>query len=257
MSDEPYTSDQNMVMESGIPVRLYNGGKQGGASTSVPCFTDADDGDVLTIVGGEPSWEPPGGSGLPTTVWPMLSPFWLVPYGLAFAQQEIPFPSSAVFRLLSGVTHGTLGFPALALDEDDLVIGSGSGVDVAAQLPATSDGQTLVTPRAGYDVSFLRPYTVLGQTSAGVGDQTAYWQVILTLGASRDFLMRVIHGASPATDGNTYIVDDAHAATASRGFEIPSAINTTSSNSDTPTLVATLSSATTWSVSIKRCSFML
>jgi len=253
MSDEPFTEDQNWVMESGIPIRMYSGGKLQGASTSVPPFTDADDGDVLTIVDGEPQWEPPAGGDAITTVWKMQSPYWLVRYGASFAIQNLPFAFSAQDAfIVPSPTHapGLLGLPVDNLTSDDFTLASGSGTAISAALPLTTDGQTLATPRAGYDVSCLTA------SSGTVSWPTAY-SVTVTLGATRSYTARVINGSSPATDANTYWIMPFSGAVLSRTEAIPTGINTTSSNPSTPHFVATLSSSTTWTVTIARMSFTL
>jgi len=254
MSDEPFTDDQNLVWQSGVPVRLYSGGKLGAGSTPLPPTEEGDEGDVLTIVDGDPEWAPPGGGsgGAPSTVWEAQSPYWLIPNGKCFTSLQLPFPYELQTQL-AGTVCGQLGMPTLSTDNYAYVdFASGTGTAVLGVLPSTTDGQTWITPRDGFDqtCNFVR----IGTTGDVDCEGLYAWRIRLTLGASRTFTLRVIHGSSPATRANSYAVD-AQQNASSTTWDIPSAINTTLSNTDFPTVVATLSSSTTWTLAIETFSF--
>jgi len=253
MTDEPFTSDQNIVYESGIPVRLYSGGKLGAGSTPLPPV--GDEGDVLTVVGGEPEWSPPASapSG-PTTVYPMDPLYWLTPYGQYMSPWSMPYPYFP-WKSPFGPNAGTFGFcaPQAEPDFDELSLGSGTGTTILVSLPETTDGQTLATTRGGYDVSVLCPFPIPGATTHdGVG-----WRLRLLLGATRTGTMRIINDTSPITDANSYYVDTDTSLATNQTLVIPSGINLTQSNPSQVYFSCELSSSTTWELQIGRWSFDL
>jgi len=241
MTDEPFTDDQNIVYESGIPVRLYNGGHQGTTQT-LPDTSTGDEGDVLTIVDGEPAWAPPQGGGGGSYALP--SPYWLTPTAPAFTCENAPI-SPAIIN--SSGLGSSLGVISAA--EDYVVIGSGSGTAISVALPLTVDGQTFPTPRSGYDVSCYK----VGTFDAITYPWFLYNELELSLSSEAVFVYKVLNGASPDTTANAYW-SDAQSGTTLR-LRYPSGVNTTSSNPTTPYVVGTLTASRTWELRAKRWSF--
>jgi len=250
--DEPYTEDQNMVMMSGIEVSLYSGGKLAGAASDVPPVDTGNEGDVLTIVSGEPAWAPPsgggGGSGV-TTVIGYPSPYYLYKYAGAtrpLLPLHVPFVST---DFDTGVGVGDFN-----PDGDTFVLGSGVGTAISFALPLTTDGQFLATPRAGYAFSVIAGSDTDG---SGVPQYGGSFRVDLTIsgGGSTTITGRLLLGASPNTDANSYMPFGSASSTSGFNRNISFSVNTTASNSAQPTIVATLGASRTWSFTVTRYSW--
>lgn len=252
MSSEPYTDAETMIFESGVPVRVYNGGHGGVPSVNVPL--PGSDGDVLTVVGGAPQWQPPsGGGGSNATVvgWP--TPSWLLDARPFFFPLEVPVPS-VPFSTILGLARPIVD------DIDWLDFGSGTGTDTGiVTLPSTSDGQTLTTPKATFSASYLRPFKRetttedlffwQGLVTSNNDETPIYWIVRLTLGATKTATIRV----GTSTDDDLYCTGVSEFFGTGHLY-IPSAINTTASNSDGVSVRATWTGSTTWTLAIGRVS---
>jgi len=240
--DEPYTEDQNMVMMSGIEVSLYSGGKLAGAASDVPPVDTGNEGDVLTIVSGEPAWAPPsgggGGSGVTTVVgWP--TPYYLYAYaGAAVGILPLHVPIGPG-TLGGGAAPGTVATP----DLDEFVFASGTGTSIVAALPVTIDGQRLATPRGGYSSSFI-----LETVPTGGFNIKLDWTTNTTVSG------RILLGSSPNTDANSYTPFNYNLAGSELNKFLSFSVNTTSSNSAQPTIVATFGASRAWTLSVQRYS---
>jgi len=249
MTDEPYTNgDGDVEMQSGVPVRLYQGGYNGCPTLRVPCADTGNDGDVLTLDNGVAIWqEPAGGSlwnteiSLPANNW--LSPGWpfLTPFELAYSYNAFDDFIGSVPQ-----TSSLLGSYATNVSSvDTWTIGTGTGTSISVAFPTTTNGQRLSTTRAGYSASYLKPF---------ITNFHAEWRVAITwTGATTTGTWRLLNGSSPDTDANAY-ASGGISGNGSSTITVPSAINSTSSNPTAPRFIATLADSRTWTVSIRRVS---
>jgi len=251
MTDEPYTDTYGDIeMQSGIPVRLYNGGYNGCPTVSVPCASSGNDGDVLTLDNGAPVWLPPAGASDWKSVVKLPSDYWLLPGSVWFQQRDVPM-SNILMNNSTGFTTSSVVFGDYAItnyDVDLWVLGSGTGTTISVPLPLTSDGQTLVTPRSGYSTSYFGPNCV-------PGGAYIYWTAQLSwTGGSTSYTFRLLNGSTPDTAANSYW--GVSSSGSSIAMPVPSAINSTSTNPNTPTFVATLGASRDWTLTIIRWSIL-
>jgi len=252
---EPYTDDQNYVIESGIPIRLYNGGKLQGAASAVPPIASDDEGKVLTVVDGQAEWEIN-----PRLTWAMDPVYWLRPYCNSFSMNDMPYPGWQYNNTFSNQRSGgaMLGYPPPMAEpsNDELTIGSGNSAMLLVQLPTTTDGQTLATPRATFDASILRAFLFPANGNAVA---SAGYQITITTSASRTGTLRIIDGATTMTDANAYWTKTGVTWSGSVTQRIPSAINTTRTGLADPWIridfVGGGGAPIDWSCTINRDSF--
>jgi len=176
--DEPFVDDAAYRVVSGVPVRYYPGGKEQGSCVDIPCPTEGDEGDVLTVVDGAPVWAPPsGGSGGYTGAYGLDPAYWLLPQCANFTVDTCPFTRD---HANEGGNSGNIGKGApLTFGTDisgvsELVLATGTGDITGFLLPKTTDGQTLVTPLSGKDLCIY--YGNAGPDYQRGGDKGGYDQ---------------------------------------------------------------------------------
>lgn len=250
MTDEPFTDDQNIVFESGIPVRLYSGGANGGPSVPIPPVSSGDPGDVLTInpAGTEAEWLPPSGSSDPTTLMPASSTYWLAPSILEWWRSialPVPWP-------ITSQSQGELGYGCTSHATDTWVVASGgSATSAAADLPVTLDGAWLSTARAGYDFSRL------GSASTDPVTYTTSVTFSLVLGGTvTNCTVGIFNGDVALTAANAYCFNFIAGSGTTRSCILPHNANTTSTAATTPRFKATWTTARTWELQVSRVSFI-
>lgn len=244
MSTEPYTDgDGDIEMQSGIPIRLYQGGYNGAPTVPLPSPSTGQEGDVLTINNGTPAWLPPTGGG-GGGIWQLSPPYWLTTTTPCFAVESAPVSPFVVSTSALGTSLSRIQAAA-----DYVVLGSGSGTSISVPLPVTLDGQTFASPRSGYDNSAF--------DTIFVNDDAPQYMMnlarLVVSGGSTTFVYRILNGTTPNTDANAYF--SRAVAGTDMEIRIPSGINTTSSNPTTPYIVGTLSDSRTWEVRATRKSW--
>lgn len=247
--DEPFVDDAAFRVVSGVPVRYYPGGKEQGSCVDIPCPTNADEGDVLTVVDGAPSWEPPSGGS--TTSGPTLdSGYWMKPKSPFLLPNEVPFTTALVER--DAADNGFLGRPLVEnyWTQSYVVIASGTGSVISGVLlPETTDGQTWSTP---FDDDEATYYDPVGTSDPVTGNVVIAWRIDIA--------------TADSMSGDAWISTDGDDPTGSPStlswwrfpslygtqFQctVPSAINTTSTQTSAPGLYATLGGSTDWEVRV-------
>lgn len=254
MSDEPYTDgDGDIEMRSGIPVLFYNGGYNGAPTIPLPNPSTGNDGDVLTLDNGVATWLPPSGGGggsLWKTTVELPSTLWTVPGCTCLARRDLDL-SNVLDNDITTIGADLLGDYG-TLDVDDYVIGTGTGTSISVAMPVTTNGQRLLFSRSGYSASWIQPL------DQGVeGTTLVRWQANLSwTGGSTTVDIRLLNGTSPNTDANAFLSFSNGGIGSSHTLRLPSAMNTTSSNPNTPTFVGTLAASRTWTLSLKRVSIL-
>jgi len=254
MTKEPFTDDENIVIQSGIPIRMYSGGKLAGAPSAVPPITPGDEGYVLVVIGGIPTWVPTASASQVT--WKMDPVYWLRPYSTCMSIVDVPYggwgPSGDGTGQNSG--SGQLGYPLpetpTAPDLDNMVLGTDTSDTILVQFPTTLDGQTLPTARGGFDVSLLWPNS---QTNGNVK-----FLIIVDTSSSVTGQFRIIDGTSPVSDANAYFTSGTASKVwngANTQVAVPSGINSLRTGIADPYISIPLSGSTTWTVYIRRVSF--
>lgn len=254
MSDEPYTDgDGDIEMRSGIPVLFYNGGYNGAPTIPLPNPSTGNDGDVLTLDNGVATWLPPSGGGggsLWKTTVTLPSTLWTIPGCICLARRDLDYSEVQESNI------GTVGSDLLgdygSQDTDNYVIGTGTGTSFSVAFPVTTNGQRLLFSRSGYSASWLLPID-----NGGDGTTLVRWQANLSwTGGSTTVDGRLLNGTSPNTDANAFCVFGNGGIGSSITIPLPSAINTTTSNPNTPTFVGTLAASRTWTLTLRRVSIL-
>jgi len=250
MTDEPYTNgDGDVEMQSGVPVRLYQGGYNGCPTLRVPCADTGNDGDVLTLDNGVAIWQEPAGGSLWNTEISLPANNWLSPGYPYFSLFECAYSLNANDFTIAPVpqTSSLLGSYATNVSSADTwPIGTGTGTSISVAFPTTTNGQRLSTTRAGYSASYFKPFNF--------EYPFVNWRVAITwTGATTTCTWRLLNGSSPDTDANAY-ASGGLSGNGSSTITVPSAINSTSSNPTAPRFIATLADSRTWTVSIRRVS---
>jgi len=249
--DEPFVDDAAFRMESGIPVRYYAGGKETGSCVDIPCPTEGDEGDVLTVVDGAPVWAPPTGGSTPSG--PVLDPgFWLKPKTCYFKQDQLPYNDG--LRARANYRGGMLGRPLSPSywTDDQIVLASGTSAGfTGVLLPATTDGQTFATP---WDTDAATYYRAVSFGYNGeFQEYVAAWELRLEFDGDPGGYARMVisidgDAPSPAEDTLWWECETMYASGAGAYHHyVPSAMNTiTSTQTDAPGVWATWSNSVGW-----------
>jgi len=263
MSDEPFL--EGFGYASGVPVRYYNGGKESGAASAVPPV--GDEGDVLTVDGGVPTWLPPSGggggegpsSGITSTYW-FDQAHWLTKNSPFYAVREVPFWAGMAPTAAALMTRGYS--IAAELDSDFLVLDTNTGTTVNVVIPATSDGQTFTNSsyiKAGFDVSGYFPSVASGEGVDATSNATPVrWTFRLSWTGGNlpsGAVIQITDGSSTPAAANRYYYVATGDAVTPVTVNVPSGLNTTSTNPDNIHFYCALGASRTWTLEVQRASF--
>jgi len=253
--DEPFVDDAAFRVVSGVPVRYYPGGKEQGSCVDIPCPTNADEGDVLTVVDGAPAWAPPTGGSTPSG--PTLDAgYWLKPKTCYLKQDQLPFNDG--LRARANYRGGMLGRPLASSywTEDQIVLASGTSAGFSGVLlPATTDGQTFETPWDTDVETYYRPVSFA--YNGEFQEYVAAWELRLEFegdpgGYARLAISTDGDEPTPAEDYLWWDCEIMFASSASAYFHyLPSAMNTiTGTQTAAPGLWATWANSVGWNLKL-------
>lgn len=241
MTDEPFVSKTPNKKRRTV---YMNAGKQAGAASSVPPGDGSCEGYVLTCSGGTPTWLPVPSGITYNFTYGLPRPFWHVPF----------FPSIDICQYVGvGIpdtfaTNPNVGSNVggiTTVDTDYVDFATGTGTSISAALPVFVNYNVAPTPRTGYTHSYF------------VGSTPNTLEVRLTLSSSATASgRRVLRTAGDTSDANAYTLFSDGTGTVLTVF-IPSNINMTASNTDTPVFSANLSASRTWTLAWQRLSMIV